>query len=76
MYLLFNRATKTFLYILRSNYTMEVYLMLHESFVSKMGLKCNCLVDFFTTSLPTTRVCTHVHCCLLLKAGCEIQPCD
>ena len=72
---LFNCATKNF-FILRSNYTTEVCLMLHEPFVSKAGLKCNCLVDFFTTTLPTTRACTSAHCCLLLKAGHETRPCD
>ena len=44
-HLLFNCATKNFL-ILRSNYTAEVFLMLHEWFVSKTGPKCNCLIDF------------------------------
>ena len=45
--------------------------MLHELFVSKAGLKCNCLVDFFTTTLPITRAYTNAHCYLLLKAGHE-----
>ena len=39
--LLLNRATKYFL-ILRSIYTTEVCLVLHESFVSKMRPKYNC----------------------------------
>ena len=76
-HLLFNCATKNFL-MLRSNYTTEVYLVLHELFVSKMGLKCNCLqlVDFCTTNLLTTCAYTHAHCCLLFKAGCETRPCN
>ena len=74
-HLLFNQATKNFL-ILRNNYTMEVCLVLHESFVSKTGTKCNCLVDFFTTSLPPCVHYMHAHCCLLFKARRETQPCD
>ena len=58
---IFNRTTENFI-ILRSNYTMEVYPVLHESLVSKMGPKCKCLVDFCTTSLPTMHEYMHVHC--------------
>ena len=74
-YLLFNCAAKNFL-VLRSNYTMEVCPVLHELFISKTGPKLNCLVDFFTTSLPTTHAYTHAHCCLLFKVGRETRPCD
>ena len=63
---------KNFL-IQRSNYTMEVYLVLYELFVSKMGLKRNCLIDFFTTSLPTTHVNMHAHCCSLLKLYTKLE---
>ena len=41
--------------------------MLYESFVSKTGTKCNCLVDFFATSLLITRVSMHAHCCSLMQ---------
>ena len=58
---------------LGSNYTTAVSLVLHESFVSKMGPKFNCLVDFCITSLPAMRAYMHAHCCLLFKAGCEID---
>ena len=75
VHLLFNCAAKNFL-ILRSNYAMEVCLVLHESFVSKMGPKCNCLVDFCTTCLLTTCAYTYAHCCLSFKAGCETRPYD
>ena len=67
---LFNRGAKTFP-VLRNNHTTEICLVLHESFVSKTGPKCNCLVDFFTTSLQTMRVNTRTHCCLLFKVGRE-----
>ena len=73
VHLLFNRTAKDFL---RSDYTTEVCLVLRESFVSKMGPKCNCLIDFCTTSLPTTHAYTHAPCCLLFKARCETRPCD
>ena len=59
--------------VLRSNYTTKVCLELYELFISKMGLKCSCLVDFFITSLPTMRAYTHAHCCSLLKTReCEV----
>jgi len=45
------RCCKHFLMMQKSNYTMEVCLMLYELFVSKIGPKYNCLVDFFAISL-------------------------
>ena len=55
-HLLFNRTTKNFL-ILRSNYTTEVCLVLHESFVRKTGPKCNCLL---ISSPPVCRPRMHI----------------
>ena len=63
----------------RSNYTTEVCLVLYESFVSKMGPKCNCLVDFFATSLLKMHADTGLYACALsffVKIGCETRPCD
>ena len=31
--------------------------------------KCDCLVDFFATSLPTMHAYTHAHHCSLCKTG-------
>ena len=59
--LVISLCSKNFL-IQTSNWTTEVCLVLHESFVSKTGPKCNGLLDFFATSL--------------LKTGCKTQPCD
>ena len=74
-HLLFNHATKNFL-MLRSNYTTEVYLVMHELFLSKIRQKCNCLVNFCTTNLPTMHAYVHAHCCLLFNAVCETWSCD
>ena len=63
-HLLFNCTTKNFL-ILGSNYTTEVCLVVHESFLSEKGPKCNCVVDFCTASLPIMQAYTNAHCCLL-----------
>ena len=41
--------------------------MLYQCFVSETGRKYGCLVDFFTTSLPTMRAYTHAHHCSLFK---------
>ena len=43
--------------------------MLYQCFVSETGRKYGCLVDFFTTSLPTMRAYTHVHRRSLFKTG-------
>ena len=47
--------------------------MLYELFVSKTRQKCNCLADFFTTSLLTTRVYTHAHRRSLLKLDAKLD---
>ena len=48
----------------RSNYTIEVSLVLHELFVSNTVSKCGHLADFVATSLPTTHeyMYMHAHC--------------
>ena len=43
--------------------------MLYQCLVSETGRKYDCLVDFFTTSLPTMRAYTHAHRCSLFKIG-------
>ena len=43
--------------MVRSNYTKEVCVVLHELFVSKTGPKCNFLVDF---APPVCRPCVHI----------------
>ena len=60
-YLLFNHLTKNFL-IQRSNYTTKACLVLYESFISKIMLKCSCLVDFFATNLSIM----YVYACALM----------
>ena len=52
---------------------MKVCLVLHESFESKTGPKCDCLVDFFATSLLTTHAYTHTLCHSLLKLDAKLD---
>ena len=52
----------------RSNCSTEVCLVLNELFVSKTGSNCNCVVDFFATSLLNTHACA---LSFLVKTGCE-----
>ena len=47
--------------------------MLYKSLISKTGLKCNYLVDFFATSLMTTLAYTHAYCHALLKLGVKFD---
>ena len=50
--------------MLKKSYdTTEISLVLHKCFVNTKALKCDCLVDFYITSLPTMHahtVCMHI----------------
>ena len=71
--LLFNCTTKSIIYKEAIALWKFVKCYTYELFVSKMGPKCSCLVDFFTTSLPTTRAFKHAHCCSLLKLDVKLD---